>query len=641
MFRVLKRVSTISFNHHSTINASFLNRKIHSYQLANGFDPAVLPSMVRNFIEDSARLCEPDSIHICDGSESENKMMLNEMQASGTIVSLPKYDNCWLAKTNPADVARVESKTFICTEMKEDAVCIPKKGVTGMLGNWISPQDYEKAILDRFPGSMRGRKMYVVPFSMGPLGSKLSKIGIEITDSPYVVASMRIMTRMGSSVLDLIDDDFVRCLHSIGRPASGIIEMPSWICDPQRTIILHKADKNEIVSYGSAYGGNALLGKKCFALRIGSKIAQREGWLAEHMLILGITAPNGIKRYIAAAFPSACGKTNLAMMMPTLKGFKVECVGDDIAWMKFDKNGQLRAINPENGFFGVAPGTSYETNPNAMKTCLKDTIFTNVASTSDGGVYWEGLEDSIGTNISITDWHGKPWKRGVNNTTSAHPNSRFCAPAKNCPIMDSKWEDPEGVPISAILFGGRRPEGVPLVYEAYNWQHGVMIGSAMRSEATAAAEHKGKVIMHDPMAMRPFLGYNFGKYLQHWLNMEVAGCKMPKIFHVNWFLKGNDGKFLWPGYGENSRVLDWILKRIEGEECFDETSIGKVPCSNSIRLDGLKQEVDMKKLFKIDKEFWLKEVKEIQKFYEEQVGNDLPEAVKNELNGLKERVEQM
>lgn len=607
-----------------------------SYGSVQKLTPGVL-----GFVEESVVLCQPDQIHICDGSDMEFKMLLKQMCEAGAIIPLPKYENCWLARTNPADVARVESRTFICTESKEEAIPTPQDGVKGTLGNWISITDMEKAIKERFPGCMKGRTMYVVPFSMGPVGSPLSKIGIEITDSAYVVASMRIMTRIGSNVLEELqkNEEFVRALHSVGTPANGIIERSSWPCDPERTIILHKPADNLIVSYGSGYGGNSLLGKKCFALRIGSTIAKREGWLAEHMLILGITDPKGVKKYITAAFPSACGKTNLAMLNPSLSNYKVECVGDDIAWMKFDKEGTLRAINPENGFFGVAPGTSMETNPIAMNTIFKNTIFTNVALTSDGGVYWEGMESSLAEGVTITDWLGNPWTK-ESGKPAAHPNSRFCTPASQCPIIDAAWEDPAGVPISGILFGGRRPAGVPLIYEARNWTHGVFMGAAMRSEATAAAEFKGKVIMHDPFAMRPFFGYNFGNYVQHWLSMESRG-NVPKIFHVNWFRKGADGKFMWPGYGDNSRVLDWVLRRLNGEDCAIESAIGKIPGENQLNLEGMTSKVDLTELFSLPKEFWTQEVEEIRKYFETQVGSDLPVEIYNELNLLKQRVAAM
>ncbi|KAL0107686.1 hypothetical protein PUN28_014768 [Cardiocondyla obscurior] len=596
---------------------------------------------LRHYIEECALLCNPKDIYICNGTDVENMQMLKILQKSRTIESLPKYENCWLAKTNPADVARVEKCTFISTDLKSDSIPTPRKNATGELGNWISPNNMEKAILERFPNCMKGRTMYVIPFSMGPIGSPLSKIGIEITDSAYVVCSMRIMTRMGEKVLEVLENnDFIKCLHSVGVPKynSKVNITNSWPCDPERTIILHKPSKNEIVSYGSGYGGNSLLGKKCFALRIGSTIAKKEGWLAEHMLILGITNPKGKKRYIAAAFPSACGKTNLAMMQPTLPGYKIECVGDDIAWMRFDTKGNLRAINPENGFFGVAPGTSSATNPNAMKTVFKNTIFTNVASTSDGGVYWEGLEKEIADDVKIVDWKGNDWFKG-SKIPAAHPNSRFCTPAKQCPIIDPSWEDPAGVPIDAILFGGRRPEGVPLVYQARNWQHGVFIGAAMRSEATAAAEHKGKIIMHDPFAMRPFFGYNFGHYLAHWLSMaQVKNAKLPAIFHVNWFRKDVDGKFLWPGFGENSRVLDWILRRIDGEDIAEDSAIGLLPRSGSINLESLQDDVNMSELFRLPKSFWQKEVKDLKEYFDAQVGNDLPEAITTELNRLSDNV---
>ncbi|XP_072743961.1 phosphoenolpyruvate carboxykinase [GTP] isoform X2 [Anoplolepis gracilipes] len=600
-----------------------------------------ISSKLRHYIEECASLCCPKDIYICNGTDVEYMQMLKILQKNGTIENLPKYENCWLAKTNPADVARVEKRTFICTDLKRDTVPTPREGTIGELGNWISPNNMEQAIMERFPNCMKGRTMYVIPFSMGPVGSSLSKIGVEITDSIYVVCSMRIMTRMGEKVLEILgNDDFVKCLHSVGVPKhnSKIDVNYLWPCDPERTIILHKPANNEIVSYGSGYGGNSLLGKKCFALRIGSTIARKEGWLAEHMLILGITNPKGKKRYIAAAFPSACGKTNLAMMQPSLPGYKIECVGDDIAWMRFDNEGKLRAINPENGFFGVAPGTSSTTNPNAMKTIFKNTIFTNVASTNDGGVYWEGMEKEIGDNIKVTDWRGNSWVRG-SKVPAAHPNSRFCTPAVQCPIIDPSWEDPAGVPIDAILFGGRRPEGIPLVYQARNWQHGVFIGATMRSEATAAAEHKGKVIMHDPFAMRPFFGYNFGYYLAHWLNMEhVKNTKLPAIFHVNWFRKDSNGKFLWPGFGENSRVLDWILRRIDGEDIAEDSAIGLLPKPGSINLENLNENVNMPELFRLPKHFWQKEVEDLREYFDAQVGSDLPEAIAMELTRLSDNI---
>ncbi|XP_034107480.1 phosphoenolpyruvate carboxykinase [GTP] [Drosophila albomicans] len=605
-------------------------------------DAKTLTPAVRDYVDKCVNLCQPERVHICDGSEAESKLLQSLMLKQGTIVPLPKYENCWLARTNPADVARVESKTFICTDRKEQTVPVTPKATPGTLGNWISEADLKAAIAERFPGSMKGRTMYVIPFSMGPVGSPLSKIGIEITDSPYVVESMKIMTRAGFPVLQVLqqgDGQFVKCLHSVGTPASGVQAQASWPCDPERTIILHKPADNEIVSYGSGYGGNSLLGKKCFALRIGSTIAKREGWLAEHMLILGITNPQGKKIYVAAAFPSACGKTNLAMMTPTLPGYKVECVGDDIAWMKFDSQGVLRAINPENGFFGVAPGTSRATNPIAMDTVFRNTVFTNVASTSDGGVYWEGMETSQLANVTVTDWLGKLWSK-ESGKPAAHPNSRFCTPASQCPIIDPAWEDSAGVPISAILFGGRRPAGVPLVYEARDWSHGVFIGAAMRSEATAAAEHKAKVIMHDPFAMRPFFGYNFGDYLAHWLSMEKSG-QVPKIFHVNWFRKSSEGKFLWPGFGDNSRVLDWIFRRVEGEKCYEESPIGRLPSKDALNVSGLEDSVDLKQLFDLPKEFWQQEVAEIEQYFEAQVGVHLPKEVATQLAELKARVAAM
>lgn len=594
---------------------------------------ATLTPKVRAFVERSVALCQPEQVHVCDGTDAEATALLQMMQQQGTLRRLQKYENCWLSRTDPADVARVESRTFICSEKERDVVPVARAGQKSALGNYISPTDYDNAIAERFPGCMRGRTMYVIPFSMGPVGSPLSKIGVEITDSPYVVYSMRVMTRMGNKVLESLksNEEFVRCLHSVGVGGGT----PGWPCDPPRTIILHKPSDNEIVSYGSGYGGNSLLGKKCFALRIGSGIARREGWLAEHMLIVGITDPKGRKRYIAAAFPSACGKTNLAMMTPTLPGYKVECVGDDIAWMKFDSKGVLRAINPENGFFGVAPGTSAATNPIAMSTVFSNTVFTNVAETKDGGVWWEGMGAAP---ESLTDWKGQPWDPSK-KTPAAHPNSRFCTPAGQCPIIDGDWESAEGVPISAILLGGRRPAGVPLVVEAKDWKHGVFMGASMRSEATAAAEHSGKVIMHDPFAMRPFFGYNFGEYLRHWLSMPQAGRQMPKIFHVNWFRKDAQGKFLWPGFGENSRVLEWVLRRCDGEKCHRETPLGYVPSDGALNTKGL-SDINMKELFSIPKDFWMQESEAIEKYFKEEVGDDLPEEMWNELRTLRKNIQQ-
>ncbi|XP_050169697.1 phosphoenolpyruvate carboxykinase, cytosolic [GTP] [Myiozetetes cayanensis] len=600
-----------------------------------------LPPEARDFIETNAKLCQPENIHICDGSEEENKKILDIMVEQGMIKKLSKYENCWLALTDPRDVARVESKTVIITQEQRDTTPMPKTG-TSQLGRWMSEEDFEKAFNTRFPGCMKGRTMYVIPFSMGPIGSPLSKIGIELTDSPYVVASMRIMTRMGTDVLKALGNgEFVKCLHSVGCPLP--LKEPlinNWPCNPELTLIAHLPDRREIISFGSGYGGNSLLGKKCFALRIASRLAKEEGWLAEHMLILGITNPEGKKKYFAAAFPSACGKTNLAMMNPTLPGWKIECVGDDIAWMKFDEQGNLRAINPENGFFGVAPGTSVKTNPNAIKTIFKNTIFTNVAETSDGGVYWEGIDEPLPPGVTVTSWKNKDWTPD-NGEPCAHPNSRFCSPAKQCPIMDPAWESPEGVPIEGIIFGGRRPAGVPLVYEAFNWKHGVFVGAAMRSEATAAAEHKGKIIMHDPFAMRPFFGYNFGKYLAHWLSMaQRPAAKLPRIFHVNWFRKDSQGKFLWPGFGENSRVLEWMFNRIEGKASAKPTAIGYIPTDSALNLKGLK-DVNLTELFDISKEFWEKEVEEIKQYFEVQVNADLPYEIERELLALEMRIKQL
>lgn len=604
-------------------------------------DVSALPPSVANYVKEQAKICQPDNIYVCDGSAEENNRFLDIMHRAGVAKPLRKMDNCWLVRTDPADVARVESKTVISTADKRETIPIPMEGVKGQLGYWMSPSELDTALQDRLPGSMAGRTMYIIPFSMGPVGGPISKVGIQVTDSPYVVASMRIMTRMGRNALDAISgDNFVKCLHSVGMPANTARPLvQNWPCNPGKIIISHIPDRSEIVSFGSGYGGNSLLGKKCFALRLGSILAKREGWLAEHMLILGITNPKGEKKYVAAAFPSACGKTNLAMLQPTMPGYKVECVGDDIAWMKFDSNGVLRAINPEYGFFGVAPGTSSHTNPNALKTVQSNTIFTNVAETDDGRVFWEGLENEVDTSVGVTSWKGEMWTPD-NSILAAHPNSRFCAPASQCPSMDPDWESPAGVPISAVIFGGRRPQGVPLVYEAFNWQHGVFIGASMRSEATAAAEHKAKVIMHDPFAMRPFFGYNFAHYIEHWLSFQnKPGLQLPKVFHVNWFRKGNDGKFIWPGFGENCRVLDWICRRVDNEDSAVDTPIGKVPKPGAINMDGLKESIDTDLLMSVPKDFWLEEVKQLETYFNEQLYKDLPTAISQELKELGERVQ--
>jgi len=603
----------------------------------------LLSRKVQDFVSTKADLCKPTNIHICNGSELEAQQLSELLVANGTAHKLDKLDNCYAVRTNPADVARVESKTVICSQKKEDAIPTPAEGVKGTVGHWADPAETEKKLLDLFDGCMKGRTMYVIPFSMGPVGSPLSKIGIQVTDSPYVTLSMRVMTRMGSNVLETLGDgDFVKCSHSVGQPLPLKVEDKfNWPCNPENTIITHFPERREIISFGSGYGGNSLLGKKCFALRIASIIAKDEGWLAEHMLILGLTNPAGEKRYVAAAFPSACGKTNLAMLTPTIPGWKAECVGDDIAWMKFDEEGKLRAINPEFGFFGVAPGTSMKTNPEALKSCKKNTVFTNVATTKDGDVFWEGLEKEVDVNnTEITDWHGNPWTPG-SGKLAAHPNSRFCAPAENCAVIDPLWEDPKGVPIDAILFGGRRPEGVPLVYETRDWKHGVFVGSSMCSEATAAAEHAGKTIMRDPMAMRPFFGYNAGKYLQHWLDVgEVEGREMPKVFHVNWFRRGSKGEFLWPGFGENIRVLKWIWERIEGQDVAQESTVGLIPKDNTVDLSGLDEPVNMEQLMSVPKEYWLEQLEDLKGYYEGQFGDDMPQGIWDEFNDFKKRLEE-